>query len=62
MSIRRSLYLSLACVALSQVLHGQEQNPAALKEGCYSYRVSLSACFPFPLSSRNNSHQHEVQW
>ena len=30
--MRRSLYLALACVVLSQALHGQEQSPAILKE------------------------------
>src|ERR1700678_1172312 len=32
LSMRRSLYLALACVVLSQALHGQEQSPAILKE------------------------------
>ena len=30
--MRRTLYLALACVVLSQALHGQEQSPAILKE------------------------------
>src|SRR3984957_6974662 len=32
MSMRRTLFLALACVVLSQALHGQEQSPAILKE------------------------------
>src|SRR6202167_2589353 len=32
LSMRRTLYLALACMVLSQALHGQEQSPAILKE------------------------------